>query len=325
MTQSSLTDMYCPKCGDQLAEAQRSECPACGWALRRAGATANNARECGLEAAGLVIDLFGRYAQDRLVQSWSDIPRRSTAQVDEAIAATWECERTQAARDGRALFNGELGRLVRVEATASALRLELGTTCYRDFLGTNLRGDFLATSEHPDELANPLGTSVIVLTDDGFLAFGRRSEQVNYHARHLHAFGGMLEDADRITGGGYDVFGAAVRELGEEINVRPEMIGEIVIFGLVRDTSIMQPELLFEASVRLSREELEEQYRSATERDEHCRIELVPAERDAIVPFIEGAAPVTAVAKGASVLFGRSRWGDSWYERAYCQVFGQVA
>jgi len=316
--------MYCPKCGNKLSETQQNECQACGCVVTRGAADLHNARGCGLETADLVIDLFGRYTQDQVVQSWSDDPRPSTAQIDEAIAATWERERVQAAERGRTLFDGELGRLVRAEATTVALHLELGITCYRDFVGTNLCRDSLASCEHPDALANPLGTSVTVLTSDGFLAFGRRSEQVNYHGQHLHAFGGMLERADRRTGGGYDVFGAAVRELGEEINVRLEMIAEIVIVGLVRDVSILQPELLFEASVSLSREELEAQFRLAPEGDEHARIEFVPAERDGVVAFLEGAAPVTPVAKGAAVLFGRARWGEIWYEEAWREVFGRA-
>jgi 8-oxo-dGTP pyrophosphatase MutT (NUDIX family) len=135
----------------------------------------------------------------------------------------------------------------------------------------------------------------------------------------------MLEQADRRIDGGYDVFGAAMREVREETNVRPDMVAEIVIVALVRDVWIQQPELLFEAGADLSREELEEGYRAATGREEHRRIEFVRAERDAIVPFLKDAAPVTPVAKAAALLFGRSRWGNAWYGQACRQVFGRSA
>jgi hypothetical protein len=132
----------------------------------------------------------------------------------------------------------------------------------------------------------------------------------------------MLEQVDRQASGGYELFAAATRELHEELNVHPDEISEMVIVGLVRDMTILQPELLFEAGVTLSRGQLQERFRSAVERGEHTGIEFVRAERVALGPFLERARPVTPVAKAAMVLFGRSRWGDAWYQRTCRQLLG---
>lgn len=317
-------DMYCPRCGHNLSGTQLRKCPTCGWKLARVSESVSDPPGDGSGTVGLMVEFFGRYTREQVTQSWSDNPRPSTPRIDQAIATTWSQEQASASRHGRALYNGELGRLVRVDVTPSSLRMKLGSTSYRDFLGTNLNNAGLVCRERPEALANPLGTSVTVITDDHYLAFGRRSERVAYHARHLHPFGGMLEKADRQADEACDVFAAATRELHEELNVQGADIAEIVIIGLVCDCAIMQPELLFKAKLTVSRGELTERFGSASDKDEHTRLEFVRAERDAIVPFLEAAAPVSAVAKGALVLFGRARWGEPWYEETCRRVFGSV-
>ncbi len=316
--------MHCPRCGNRLSESQHGECLACGTRLPQVWATALDPHKREPMAVDLVVELFGRYTAEQITQSWSDEPRPSTRRIEEAIAATWAQEEMLAARYGRTLYNDELGRLLRADLTPSSLHLHLGLTCYRDFVGTNLNNAELVMSEHPDALANPLGTSVTVVTSDNLLAFGRRSQRVAYHGRHLHALGGMLEQLDRLANGGYDLFAAASRELHEELNVRGDEIAEMVIVGLVRDLSILQPELLFEAALSLTSKELEERFPSAPEHEEHSRIEFVRGEPAAIASFLMEAEPVTAVAKGALVLYGRSRWGEAWYEQTCDRVFGSV-
>jgi 8-oxo-dGTP pyrophosphatase MutT (NUDIX family) len=222
------------------------------------------------------------------------------------------------------LYNGDLIRLVEARATATQLHLELGATCYRDFLGTNLHHAATVWRTGEQHLANPLGISSTVITSDGFLVFGRRSGRVAFHAGHLHTFGGLLEASDRNSEGHFDVFGAAIRELTEELGIHKNEIVEIIVAGLVRDRSILQPELLFEATLPLSRGELTARFDPTLPDQEHTGLEFVHDEPEAIVPFVRGSTLVAPVAAAAMLLHGRHAWGADWYEQSCYVLFGEL-
>jgi 8-oxo-dGTP pyrophosphatase MutT (NUDIX family) len=222
------------------------------------------------------------------------------------------------------LFNGNLVRLVEALATSKKLHLELGPTCYRDFLGTNLHNAATLLRAGEQHLANPLGVSSTVITRDGFLVFGRRSAQVAFHTGHLHTFGGLLEPSDRDAVGRFDMFGAAVRELNEELGIRKEEIAEIVIAGLVRDRNILQPEVLFEVTLTLSRAELAARFDPTLPGQEHTGLEFVHDDPEAIVPFVRRSTPVAPVAAAAMLLQGRHAWGTDWYEQSCYVLYGEL-
>jgi len=270
------------------------------------------------------IEFFQRFTREQLSERWNAAPRPTTPVIEGVIARTWETE-LALARDGeRMLYNGDLIRLVEARVTPTQLQLELGLTCYRDFLGTNLHNAATVRRNGEAHLANPLGISSTVITRDGSLVFGRRSGQVAFHAGHLHTFGGLVEPSDRDSDGRFDVFGAAVRELVEELGVRKDEIGEIIIAGLVRDRSILQPELLFEATLMLSRAELAARFDPTLPGQEHTGLEFVHDEPEAIVPFLRRSTPVAPVAAAAMLLHGRHAWGTDWYEQTCYVLFGEL-
>jgi 8-oxo-dGTP pyrophosphatase MutT (NUDIX family) len=267
------------------------------------------------------VDIFGRYARGQLVQSWRDSPRPTTPAIEAAIAGTWELERARAKLEDRILFNGKLARLLEAKTRPSSLHLELGWTCYRDFVGTNVRNAAIVLREEPAGLANPLGISVTVITRDGFMVYGRRSQRVAVHAGYMHMFGGMLEEEDRRPDGAYAVFGSALRELNEELGLRREEVSSIFISGLVRDRSLLQPELLFEVTTDLSRRDLVDRFSPQLANNEHTGIEFIEDDPEAIVPSLLRTESIAPVAQAAILIHGRHRWGDRWHGAAYKALY----
>ncbi len=235
------------------------------------------------EAVPFLLDFFGHYARAQVETQACDTPRRTTPSVEAAIARTWEVQVALAREEERLLFDGQLARFVGAEATGGKLRLHLATTSYREFVGTNLYNMATARREGVDALANPLGVSAAIVTADGFLAFGRRSDRVALHAGYLHAVGGMIDASDRRDDGAYDVFGAMLREAMEELAITEDEVLDMHITGMVRDRLLHQPELLFDAAVSLTRADLLARFDDSLAGGEHAGLEFVYDDPEAVL------------------------------------------
>jgi len=275
------------------------------------------------EVAPFRVDAMERLEPSQLTQSWTDSPRPTTPNLEAEIAGLWE-QSSEAVENRRALYNGDLIRVAGFTASPRSLHMQLGQTCFRDFVGTNLRQAAGGARLGATQLANPLGVSAVVATRDGFLAFGRRRTEVAYHGGFLHTFGGLVEASDRRADSVVDVVGAMLRELHEEALVDRAEVGEVWITGLVRDRSLMQPELLFEVAVSLARPELSRRFDPTAADQEHTAIEFVHDEPESIVPFLQRSAPVAPVAAAALLLHGRHAWGMEWYEQACLVLYGAL-
>lgn len=275
-------------------------------------------------AAPFVIEAIGPFAATSLTQTWTARRRETTAAIEERIARTWETQSALAELDGRRLYNGDLVRMTRAGVRGDALHLELGPTCYRDFLGTNLYAAQITRQLGPEFLADALGISATVVTRDGFLAYGRRNHSVAFHAGFLHTFGGLVEKSDLRAGDICDIVGAIHRELDEELHLSANDLRDTVVTGLVRDRTILQPELLFDVATNLSRRELVDRFNTIVEGQEHAAIEFVADEPDSIVPFLRKTAPVAPIAAAAMLLHGKIAWGEGWYEQACYVLYGDL-
>ncbi len=274
--------------------------------------------------APFVVEVAGRYDRAQLTQSWTDSPLEQTPQMREAIEAAWATALASARETGRILYDAPLGRLVGVRYEPTSLHLRLGPTTYREFVGTNGRLAARLPEQGSDGLADPLGLSATVLTRDGYLAFGRRSDRVNYYAGYIHTFGGMLEEADRLVAGGYDVFGSMRRELQEELHLDEAAVTGLIVTGLIRDQELQQPELLFEVSASLKRSDLAERWQKASEWEEHTGIEFVFDEPEAVLAFLLQQGRLAPVAQAALLLHGRHGWGTEWYEQTCFVLYGEI-
>lgn len=287
------------------------------------------------DGATFDVDVFGWFPSEALEVVFDDTPRETHSTIDDVIESTWKEKLRLAEAGKRTLYNGLQGRLIKSEvlvkkddaaqhtSRVNGLRLVLGTTCYRDFVGTNLYNAHLAETYGLSCLANPLGTSAVIITADGYLLYGRRSDRVGFHAGYLHTFGGSLEAADQTADGSFDVFSAIRRELREELHLADGEITELVCTGLVRDHQIMQPELLFDASVSVTRDELLARFNAETD-PEHDAIEVCYDEPNSIISFIERAGKIAPVAVASIMLHGRFHWGRDWYDQTAFVLFGEL-
>lgn len=278
-------------------------------------------------ALPFTIDVFGKFSANQVKVEYDPTPRPTTPVLEELIAIEWERQTKLAVELNRLLFNGSLLRYVShvVASTAgnetekaadSIFHLTVGPTCYRDFVGTNLFNNNRIDEFGWDHFANPIGTTATLITQDGMLFYGRRSSRVSYHADHVHTFGGALEERDRSPDGRVDPFGSVSRELTEELNLAPNELHELCCVGLLRDTEIRQPEMLFEATLTLTSEQLQQRWREAEAQDEHEELVMLQNEPDAIVPFVKSCRLIAPVAIGSLFIHGRLLWGDSWFTAA---------
>ncbi|MBN2562253.1 MAG: hypothetical protein JXQ75_15115 [Phycisphaerae bacterium] len=196
------------------------------------------------------------------------------------------------------------------------LHLTVGPTCYRDFVGTNLYNSHRLGEFDWHFFSNPIGTTATLVTADGLICCGRRSSRVAFHAGYVHTFGGGLEEQDRAADGSIDPFVSLCRELTEELAIQRAELADLCCVGLIRDTEIHQPELLFEARLAMTADVLRSRWESAECRDEHDEIVTLPDQPGAIVPFICNCGPIAPVAIGALFLHGRRSSGETWFRSA---------
>ena len=202
--------------------------------------------------AGIEVLHCGRFPRDRVIAELDSEPFDPGPGIAAQIAAEWTTRLRQAEDVGAELFDGPLVRLVSWSVDKGELRLELQPTGYKDFVGTNLRDPSLP----PAKRADPLGNSAMVVTSDGKIILGHRSNKVFGHSGCLHCIGGHVEPDRHLAGGRIDTFEAIADEVTEELNVERSQIREIICMGLVRDSKSLQPEQVFTVELDMLAREL---------------------------------------------------------------------
>jgi 8-oxo-dGTP pyrophosphatase MutT (NUDIX family) len=237
----------------------------------------------------------GNWHAGDVSQAWAPSTRRIVPEVESAIETAWTAAM---ARPNVHLFDGPMCRLESANATDTRLRLELSKTSYKIFLGTNMAHPEFADQFGPEVMANPVGLSPALLTSDGYLLLGHRSDRVAYYPGRIHPFSGSLEPADA------DLFSAVGRELKEELSLDTADISEIRCTGIVEDASLRQPELIFAAESIRTRTEIE----SRLDQLEHQSIFAIPASAEGIENALRNESRLTPVAIASLRLWGRLRF-----------------
>lgn len=250
----------------------------------------------------------GPFSAERVRCVYTDSPRPPHPDVEPVIERVWAERIREARATGVELYDGPQLRLLDWTAGQRAdrrsLSLRVGPGSYRDFLGTNLSALHRSLPSVPlHHFGNVLGTSALLSCSDASLVLGRRSERVAFYAGWTHCVGGTVEGVDRQPDGRVDVFASILREVEEEVGVAPAE-ARCRCLGLVRDESVLQPELVFEVSVDLSFEELSARWAGAEARAEHAELIALPARADAVVRFTSDPKRVTPVALAALQLWG---------------------
>ncbi len=264
-----------------------------------------------------VVVAHGRFEPAQVAVRAVDDARPTCPEMEALIAAEWERRMEDARKHDRLLFNGPMLRYVSHEVVSDGsagprLQMTVGPTCYRDFVGTNLYNHHRIPEFGWERFANPIGTTATLVTSDGLICYGIRSSRVSYHASHVHTFGGSFEARDRKEDGSVDPFGSLTRELKEELDLNPDDLVDLVSVGLIRDKEIHQPEMLFEARLKMDSAELRRRWEQAECRDEHSGLVTLEDRPEAIVPFIRQSPLIAPVAIGALFLHGNLAWGPDW-------------
>jgi 8-oxo-dGTP pyrophosphatase MutT (NUDIX family) len=157
----------------------------------------------------------------------------------------------------------------------------------------------------PDVMANPVGVSPALQTSDGFLMLGQRNVSMAYYPGRIHPFAGCMEPSDA------DIFTAVRRELAEELSFTPQDIADIQLTGIVEDTNLRQPELIFSVTSILTRQQIE----ARLDRVEHLGIWAIPATAENVKSTIFKNDQLTPVAIAALLLWGRIHFGEPWFQR----------
>jgi hypothetical protein len=121
-----------------------------------------------------------------------------------------------------------------------------------------------------------------------------------------------------------DVFGSIIREAQEELGVKPHEVSDVVLIGLVRDRALHQPELIFDLSIRFTRDEVRAVFDANAPDAEHTAVEFVHGDPETVLAFLDPARQLTPVAEAAVLLHGRHHWGADWYEQTCYVRYGEL-
>ncbi len=260
-----------------------------------------------------LIDVSGEFfTPEQMKIVWRDEVRAAHGVLDALIAETWARQSEVSRVRGTTLFNGRLARYLRHRVDSGIVTIEVGPTDYAAFIGTNYLHHARADEFGWELFSNPVGTSATLITADGWLVFGRRNERVACLPGYVHNFGGGLEADEKRPDGTFDGFASIRRELDEELGLKAGDIEQLVCLGLIRDAQIRQPELIFDAQVRLTRADLAS--RIGSDDHEHAAIAACRDEPNAILPFLGNTERIAPVTVGSICLHGRRRFGPVWYD-----------
>jgi hypothetical protein len=222
----------------------------------------------------------------------------------------------------RRLFDGAMCRMEGFAIAGGQISVHVSPTSYRLFWGTNVSHPEWAETYGPSAMANPIGVSPALHTSDGFLLFGRRNATVAYYPDRVHPFAGTVEPGvGAVTPGapGPDLFAEVRRELAEELRLADALLGAMRLLGVIEEPRLRQCEFIFGVDCRLSWTALERQLDPA----EHRGVVAVPARPTDVATAV--CDPVlTPVAVSTLLLWGRSAFGEPWFEHSSERVLDRA-
>jgi len=253
----------------------------------------------GSDARGRPYEILveGCFPAASIQVDYTATPAALTPELRRVAAGEWPGRVARAAREGVALTNGHLLRLAEFRSVGGELRLVLGDTTYSQFLASNC-DPACHTRVTWSALANPLGTSALIVTRDGKLVLGLRGHAVMHSRDQVHTIGGMFEAADLVSGQ-VDAAGSILREVHEELGVQRDRIASLVCRGLMRELEHLQPELMFDVVVDVAFSELRALWEGAESRAEHADLIAIPDDLAPVSAFIEAHPGMAAQALAA--------------------------
>jgi hypothetical protein len=255
-----------------------------------------------------IIDACGEFPPGAVRVEWNAPAGPSNPAVEELKSAWWAHVAEVTGRGG-VLFNGPMVRYLSHTLDDGQLVIRAEPTDFTTFYCTNYLNHGLGERIGWQHFANPIGISANVITSDGCLVYGRRSQRVACHPGAVHAVGGALEPTDRNAAGELDVFASMERELREELNLAQHESVNLLCLGLIRDPQIRQPELVFDATLALTRDDLAR--RIGPDDEEHDGLVAVRDEPAALKSFLRTTPSAVPILIAALCLHARRAFGSA--------------
>jgi hypothetical protein len=255
-------------------------------------------------SSGLILHHLGSWSPAAITTRWVPSTQHHTPAQTAAIDAAWA---TVCARPGVHLFDGHMARCEAIACDADRFTVDLSITSYRIFMGTN--------AAHPEwgdghdaptgfrarpALADPLGTSIALVSHDGWAVFGVRAPHLALYPGCAHPLGGTLEIGDGVTP--VDITAELLREVREEADLSPDDLTDLLLIALMEDRYLRQPEAIFTARTRCDRAELE----TRLAQDEHTATWAVRHDPAAIDAALAADQAMTHVLRGTLMALRRS-------------------
>ncbi|MBN2715861.1 MAG: NUDIX hydrolase [Deltaproteobacteria bacterium] len=251
--------------------------------------------------------IIGRFDSGQISARLTDRIQTLPPELVPGVTARWQQQLRLAQSSGNSLFDGEMLRMDSVlmrqsDDGARFLDVRLSRTQYKTFVGTNLAlssCDFEIPHAH---LANPLGLSAVIVSSDSKLMLGKRGKGTFLYSGYWHTFGGMAVMGDVDDGGDVSLFQVVRRELYEELGLTDSEITAQWCLGMVRDRTILQPEMIFEVHVSPDAAALRMRVQSGKARhdDEHDELIAIENSLASVNSFVTAnQAAITPVAMAA--------------------------
>jgi hypothetical protein len=248
---------------------------------------------------------LGDWPAECLHCSWTSSSFCLPPELEHEVESSWK---KAGERPGVSLFDGPLCRLEHFSC-AAGLRLQLSHISYKYFIGTNGQHPQWAELYGQQVMANPVGTSVLLRSNDGQLICGQRNQSVALYPGCAHPFGGTLEPGKNGTPP--NLMQEILRELSEEVHIQQTDLQDIRAIGLVEDRHLRQPELVYLATVNKTANTIAQ----LIDPDEHSASWMITDQPTSLTNTLATGNAITPVLAATLLAYGRWQHGESWLQR----------
>lgn len=162
------------------------------------------------------------------------------------------------------------------------LSLEIGVTDFKSYICTCGQAlednDFrnllilAGINDHHDTnhyFANPLATCANIVTSDGFIPLGMRSNKVATYPGCLSVIGGFVkvngDNRPNFTAKDVDFFYNMRKELSEELGLDKGDLDNAQFLGILRTTATRHPEIIYNVPIKMTKDELYDSWKTRAE------------------------------------------------------------
>ena len=194
-----------------------------------------------------------KHGQVTITHVSEDLSNRYSPELIESIDEFWINKTKEAYKSGTKIYNSNIFRLNKTTLESNRLNLETTNVTYKEYLFYRKAHDKNIGKFKPD----PIGTSVLLVSADDCIFFGKRSSKVEVNPGRYFTVGGFFDsdlDWDKSKNEPC-IFKCMQRELKEELNINIKL-SKLKMLGIVYDKITPHPEVSFYAHTDKTNEEI---------------------------------------------------------------------